>query len=802
MKESYAITGMSCSACSARVEKAVAKVIGAENVSVNLLTNSMQIDRPEKIEQSQIISAVENAGYGAKIKTERMSKNISNEISELKYRLIFSIVFLILLMTVGMMDMRLEILFSLPIWFLNRKFFIVGFRNLFQLAPNMDSLVALGSTAAIIGRDFHAASMILTLITVGKFLEARAKGKTSDALKKLIDLVPEEVTILEDNSEKKIPVDEVKIGDEIIVKPGERIPVDGRIILGMTSVDESSITGESIPVEKSIGDKVTSATLNQAGSIHFIAERVGEDSTIQKIIALVDEASSSKAPIARLADKVAGIFVPAVIAIALISGGIWLMLGESLEFASSIAISILVISCPCALGLATPVAIMVGTGKGAENGILIKSGESLETASKIQTIVLDKTGTITHGKPVVTDIISVGDSKNFLNVASAVEKSSEHPLARAVVDFAGESNLKIDNFRAVFGKGVQCSIDGRKYFAGNQKYMNELGIDLSEVETLLENISDDGKTPMIFAREKSFIGMIAVADVEKKSSIDAVKKFREMNIEPVMLTGDNERTARAIAKKVGIEKVIAGVLPAEKSNAIENLQSEGKIVAMVGDGVNDAPALIKSDVGLAIGAGSDVAIDSADAVLIKNDLRDVVSAVKLSRAVLKNIKENLFWAFFYNMICIPIAAGVFYPAFGLKLSPMISAAAMSLSSVTVVLNALRLRWFKIDRENLTETDSKSTIDDVKILELEDKFETSSAENSEEVVSAMKKTLHIEGMMCQHCQKHVHDALEKMDGVSNVEVSLEKNSADVEMDRDISNDEFAKVIEDAGYQLVG
>lgn len=796
IRETYDVSGMSCSACSARVEKAVGKILGAENVSVNLLTNSMQLSRPENISVEEIIATVEKSGYGAKLKSKKSPRqNISEEIREMKIRLGGSIAFLILQMTLGMSNPTLEILCAIPIAILNRKFFIAGFRNLFQLAPNMDSLIALGSTAAIIGRDFHAASMILTLITLGKFLESRAKGKTSEALKKLINLVPQKATLLIGGIEKQIPIDEVKIGDEIIVKPGERIPVDGKISFGETTIDESSITGESIPVEKSIGDSVTSATLNQSGAIRFIAQRVGEDTTIQKIIALVDEASSSKAPIARLADKIAGIFVPCVILLALTAFGIWLYLGESIEFASEIAISILVVSCPCALGLATPVAIMVGTGKGAENGILIKSGESLENSAQIDTIVLDKTGTITQGKPQVTDVISIGDSKKFLEIAASIESSSEHPLAKSVVEFANlKKFLPVENFKAIFGRGVECSIDHKKFIAGNEKFMIDRGIDLSSIHDDLEKISNDGKTPMIFARGKNLIGMIAVADVEKKSSIIALKNFREMGIETVMLTGDNEKTARAIANRVGIENVRAGVLPSEKSVEIEKLQANQKIVAMCGDGVNDAPALIRADVGLAIGAGSDIAIESADAVLIRNDLRDAVGAIELSRAVLKNIRQNLFWAFFYNLICIPIAAGVFYPAFGLKLTPMISAAAMSFSSVTVVLNALRLRFFKFHREKLTDNDSQHTIATIREVESID-------ENFEEDVS-MKKTLKIEGMMCRHCQKHVHDALSKMNGVSSVEVSLEKNSAEVEMDHEISNEEFAQVIEDAGYQLVG
>ncbi len=851
-KENFDVTGMSCSACSARVEKAVAKIVGADNVSVNLLTNSMQVKFDEaKISVAQIVDAVVQAGYGAspkKISAQKKSsspeRTIDKEISEMKTRLAWSIIFLLPTIYIAMHSMLplpvpqiiselfdgrqnavtfafAQFLLILPIMYLNRKYYVNGFKTLFAGAPNMDSLVGMGSMAAAafgafalfrIGQGlgagnfdlvdeysrnlyFESAGMIVTLITVGKFFEARAKGKTSLAVEKLMNLAPKQATVLRGGEEITIAVEDLIIGDEILVKPGESFAADGIILDGATTVDESAITGESLPVEKIIGDKVTSGTLNKSGFVKFRAEKVGGETTISKIISLVEEASASKAPIAKTADKVAGIFVPAVILISLTAGAAWLISGASVEFAFSIAVSILVISCPCALGLATPVAIMVGTGKGAENGILIKSGEALETAHNIDTVVLDKTGTLTEGKPFVTDIVTcAADEKFLLEIAAALESKSEHPLAEAVVKYSSDKKISprsAENFQAVFGKGVRAEIDGEECFAGNEKFLTELGFNLKNLNEKISALANEGKTPIIFACDKKILGIIAAADVEKKTSAQAVTEFKNLGVNVIMLTGDNENTARAVAKRLGIEKIIAGVLPENKAQAIENLQSEGKKVAMIGDGINDAPALAKADLGMAIGAGTDVAIESADAILVRNDLLDAVGAIKLSRAVMTNIKQNLFWAFFYNVICIPLAAGIFYPAFGIKLSPMIGAAAMSMSSVCVVLNALRLRYFNVERKKFSEEAPRSV--EVRIENLQTEI------FKEEKI--MQTTLKIEGMMCKHCVKHVHDALAKMDGVTAVEVSLEKNSATVTADKKISIDDFAKVIDEAGYELV-
>ena len=858
--ETYQVTGMSCSACSSRVEKAVSKLEGIEKASVNLLTNSMQVAYDETILTSQaIIDAVVKAGYGASLAggqagTKGASPQASpantaeQEVRQMKRRLLWSIVFLIPTVYIAMHHMLAahlgipvpsaisavfdgpenaisfafaQFLLILPIMYLNRKYYINGFSNLLRGAPNMDSLVGMGSMASAafgafaifrmgwgMGHGdwalvqtysanlyFESAGMIVTLITVGKYLETRAKGKTSAAIEKLMKLAPKEATVLRGGVETVILVEDLAVGDEIVVRPGERIPADGIVSQGTTSIDESAITGESIPVEKQVGDKVTSATINTSGYIHVTAQRVGDDTTISQIIRLVDEASASKAPIAKIADAVAGIFVPAVITLAVAATALWYFaMGADLEFAFSIGISILVISCPCALGLATPVAIMVGTGKGAENGILIKSGEALERAHAVDTVVMDKTGTITEGKPRVTDVQALTCSETeLLALAAGMEQGSEHPLAEAIVACGKERGIApkaVSDFRAVFGKGVIASADGKTYYAGNAALMAEQGIDVSSYADRLDALADQGKTPLIFADNSGVIGIIAVADVEKATSAEAISRFAAMGIDVVMLTGDNARTAEAIRKRLGIPKVIAGVLPQDKERHIAELQVQGRTVAMIGDGVNDAPALAKADVGIAIGAGTDVAIESADAVLMRSDLLDAVSAVRLSKAVIKNIKENLFWAFFYNVIAIPLAAGLFYPAYGLKLNPMIGAAAMSLSSVCVVLNALRLRFFKPNHSAGT-------------VSRETSHETPNTPISEqkEGEPAMKTTLHIEGMMCQHCQKHVHDALAAMDGVTDVTVNLEGKTADVTATKDITTDEFAKVITDAGYELV-
>ena len=838
-KETYDISGMSCSACSARVEKAVAKILGEENVSVNLLTNSMQVFYDEKnFTPKNIIDAVENAGYGASLKNSpkkniSSEKNFVDELSEMKFRLKWSIFFLLPTIFIAMNKNFFaredaitfsfsQFLLILPIMYLNRKFFINGFKNLFHGAPNMDTLVGLGSmSAAVFGAFsifqighglgtqnfslvdeysqnlyFESAGMILTLITLGKFFEARAKGQTTLAIEKLINLSPKTANVFRDGEEKKISVDDLIVGDEIFVRPGEIFPADGIIFDGETFVDESAITGESLPVKKMVGEKVTGGTINKNGFIKFRAEKVGEDTALKKIISLVEEASASKAPISKLADKIAGIFVPAVICISILAGSFWILSGASFEFAFSIAISILVISCPCALGLATPVAVMVGTGKGAENGILIKSGEALEIAGKIDTVIFDKTGTLTEGKPFVTNLIIFDDEKKILEIAAGLEKKSEHPLAKAILNFAEEKNIspaEMKNFRAVFGKGISAEFDGKKYFCGSEKFVEMERWKDGKLESKISSLQAEGKTILFLADEKNLLGIIAVADVAKKSSKVAVEEFENLGIETIMLTGDNKLAAKNISEKLGIKKFIAEVLPEEKSREVEKIQSENKKVAMVGDGVNDAPALVKSDLGIAIGAGTDVAIESADAVLVKNNLLDAVSAIKLSRAVMKNIRENLFWAFFYNIICIPLAAGIFYPSFGIKLSPMIGAAAMSLSSVCVVLNALRLRFFKVDRENFSEVEENNSAVEVESLKINQNFTEDS--------KMEKVTLKIEGMMCKHCQKHVHDALAKMDGVENVEVSLENNSAEVTANKKISTEDFAKVISDAGYELV-
>jgi len=886
--EKFTITGMSCSACSTRVEKAVNKLDGIDKASVNLLTNSMQADYDESVvSQQDIIKAVIDAGYGASPADTGSSSSsgapqksasdlAKEEMKSMKQRLIGSIIFLIPVMYISMYHMFNEwfglpipnfmhyifhgpqnaitfaftqFLLILPILYLNRKYYINGFRNLFEGAPNMDSLVGLGSMAAALygvfaifrmswglghgdlalvsqysmNLYFESAGMIVTLIDIGKYLEARAKGKTSTAIEKLMDLAPKQATVLRNGIETVIPVEELVVGDEIVIRPGESIPADGIISEGSTSVDESAITGESIPVEKQSGDKVTSATINKTGFIHIKAQRVGSDTTISQIIKLVDEASASKAPIAKLADTISGYFVPAVIAIALVTGIVWyFVLGYSAEFAFSTAIAVLVISCPCALGLATPVAIMVGTGKGAENGILIKSGEALETAHAIDTVVMDKTGTITEGRPKVTDIISFkGSDDQLVTIAAALEKGSEHPLAEAINTYAADHSLTgktASDFKALFGRGVQAVIDGKTYYAGNIRLMDEVHIDTTSITATLNTLADDGKTPLLFADEKEVIGIIAVADVEKETSAEAIADFAKMGINVVMLTGDNQRTAEAIRQRLHIPQVIAGVLPQDKEKHIAALQAKGHKVAMIGDGINDAPALAKADLGMAIGAGTDVAIESADAVLMRSDLLDAVSAIRLSKAVIKNIKENLFWAFFYNVICIPLAAGLLYPAFGIRLSPMIGAAAMSLSSFTVCMNALRLRFFQTTHSSRVSRETRTDKSQPAVSAAESKAVEAAttsvsadktAEDTEKVSNApkkgndetMEKTLKIEGMMCQHCQNHVHEALSAMDGVTAVTVDLEGKKADVTLSKDIPMEDFAKVIADAGYELV-
>lgn len=754
-KETYDVTGMTCSSCVRHVEKAVSKQPGVKKVTVNLLKNSMVVDYDEsKLNQAEIEHAVSDAGYGAKLRSKNadLTKDTEENPAQKEYesykrRLIWSIVFTVPLIYLSMGHMLgwplpffflgttnaitfsfTQFLLLLPVVYLNRSYFINGFKSLFKGTPNMDSLVALGASAALVygiftiykigiglglsdfksvsahvmNLYFESAGTILTLITLGKTLEAKAKGKTTDAISKLLNLAPKTARVLRENQEKNVPIEEVKKDDVVIVKTGESIPVDGVIISGSASIDESALTGESLPVDKKEGDKAIGATINKSGYFKMRVTKTGDETALAQIVKLVDEATSSKAPIANLADRVSGVFVPIVIGIAFIAAIIWLLLGSTFEFALSIGISVLVISCPCALGLATPTAIMVGTGQGAINGILFKSAKALETTHELQTIVFDKTGTVTKGKPVVTDIFPLQNTENaLLQIAASLESLSEHPLAQAITTSAKEKNLpflEVEKFTQVAGQGIRGIIDGKEILAGNLKMMNE-----NQIKGTETNISDaganDGKTTLYFAQDNRLIGIICVADVIKDTSKEAIEELNQMGLQTIMLTGDNETTAKAIAKKAGIRNVIAEVLPADKENEIQKLQKQGQKVAMVGDGINDAPALARADVGIAIGAGTDIAIDSADVVLMKSQLTEVSTAIKLSKATIKNIKENLFWAFIYNIIGIPIAAGIFYPSFGFKLSPMIGALAMSFSSVFVVTNALRLRFFNAKHSN-------------------------------------------------------------------------------------------------------
>ena len=883
LKENFDVTGMTCSACSARVEKCVAKLPGTDKVTVNLLTNSMQVEYDETaLSERQIIDAVVKAGYGASPKEVHGAGNaagttasagavrasdsanhiMEEQLAEMKFRLLVSFGFLIPLMYVSMGHMiglplpyflsgvenavsfaLTQFLLCTPVIFVNRKYYIKGFQTLAHLAPNMDSLIAIGSSASLVygifaiyrmsyglGQGnmelvhryyhdlyFESAAMILALITVGKYLETRSKGKTSEAITKLLDLAPKTAVVERNGQETEIPVEQVQAGDIVVVRPGASVPVDGFIIEGSTSIEEAAITGESIPVHKQEGDTVIAATMNKTGFIRFKATRVGEDTTFSQIIRLVEEASASKAPIAKIADKISGIFVPVVIAIAIVTAIVWILVGATFEFALSCAISVLVISCPCALGLATPVAIMVGTGKGAENGILLKSGEALETAHNIQCVVMDKTGTITQGKPVVTNVETSRTLEEFLAVAAGLEAKSEHPLAEAIMEFAsarGAVPAAVENFRSIPGKGVEGSIGGRMYIAGNQRLMEERHISLANVQKRLETLADEGKTPMIFADDAGVLGMISVADVVKPTSREAVRQLKAMGIHVVMLTGDNRRTAEAIRRQMDIDKVIAEVLPQDKEREIAALQKEGKTVAMIGDGVNDAPALARADVGIAIGAGTDVAIESADVVLMKNDLLDVVTAIRLSKAVIRNIKQNLFWAFFYNVLGIPVAAGVYYTALGLKLNPMIGAAAMSLSSVFVVTNALRLRRFKTSKAE-AETQDMTRVPEAEIVagaeaehvRINEADSALTRQNQGATIKENHKedtnmiTMKIEGMMCAHCKAAVEKALNAVDGVK-AAVDLEAKTASVDAPADIDKEVLKKAVEDAGYEVVG
>ena len=899
-KETYDITGMSCAACSSRIEKGISGMEGMQQCSVNLLKNSMTVSYDEaKLDSGKIIHQVEDIGYGASLhqtqgnKTTGASgggKNGATDAAaakQMKQRLIVSLVFTIPLFYISMGHMAgwplpswllgarnhmifafTQFLLVLPVLIAGGHYFKNGLKNLWHRSPNMDSLIALGSGAAFVygiyaiykiawgfsiedmdmvetfGMNlyFESSAMILTLITLGKFMEARAKSKTSEAITKLMDLAPKTAKVLRNGQEEEISVDDVQNGDILVVRDGDTVPVDGKITEGFASVDESAITGESLPVDKQTGDPVTGGTINRTGYFQMEATAVGENTTLSKIIQLVDDATSSKAPIAKLADKVSGVFVPVVITIALLAAILWLLAGQSFEFALSVAISVLVISCPCALGLATPTAIMVGTGRGAASGILIKSAEALEITHSIDTVVLDKTGTVTQGKPVVTDVIALdadgttaGENTQayteLLQLAFSLEKMSSHPLAEAIVKKAEERSAalkEVSDYEMIPGQGIAGTIDKTRCFAGNRKLMETNKIDISAAAGLQERLADEGKTPLYFAQGGKFLGVIAAADVVKPTSREAIARLQEMGMDVIMLTGDNARTAEAIKKQVGIKTVIADVLPQDKEEKVRQLQEQGHKVTMVGDGINDAPALTRADVGIAIGAGTDVAIESADIVLMKSDLMDVASAVSLSRGVMRNIKQNLFWAFFYNAIGIPVAAGVLYPAFHILLNPMIGAAAMSFSSVSVVSNALRLRFFTPkwkhesgeavvdDREERISGAAKAAADsvpgvaDLQTAENGGMMEQSAAaaESADRIAkndeskgeTTMKKTIKIEGMMCQHCVKAATKALEGVVGVTAVTVSLEDKQAVVE--GTATDEALTAAIVDAGYEVKG
>lgn len=860
-KNKFNIQGMTCSSCQAHVQKAVENLNGIKNVNVNLLSNSMIVEYDEKtLNDKKIIEAVKNEGYGATLAINSQKDKIQNDnentLNSMKKRLIISICFWIPLMYVAMYHMFYDlfgipvpklindlfhgpenaitfgftqILLLIPIIYVNRNYFIIGFKRLFKLSPNMDSLIAIGSFSAIIygiyaiymigfglGHNnlelvsrfsndlyFESAGTILTLITVGKYLETKSKGKTSEAINKLINLAPKTAIVLKNEKEIEVEVKDIKKEDIIIIKPGYSIPVDGIIIEGESSIDESTITGESIPTQKSINDKVISGTINKNGYFKMKATEVGDDTTLAQIIKLVEEAANSKAPISRLADKVSGVFVPIVITIALLATIFWLINGQSFEFALSIGIAVLVISCPCALGLATPVAIMVGTGKGAELGILIKSAESLELLHKVDTVVLDKTGTITQGKPKVIDIITNQDlinevmsqknkvkvvlnknndltsKNNLLKIAGSLEKNSEHPLAEAIIEKTRENNLnlyEVKDFEAISGRGVRGKIDNIEYFGGNLAFMQENNVKLEDVLLKAEELSKQGKTLLYFAKENRLLGIIAVADTIKPTSKIAISELKKKNLEVIMITGDNKNVAESIGKNLEIDKVISEVMPQDKEREVTKLQASGKRVAFVGDGINDSPALVRSDVGIAISSGTDIAVESADIVLINDDLLSVVSAISLSKKVINNIKMSLFWAFFYNIIGIPVAAGLFYLSFNLKLSPMIGAAAMSLSSVCVVLNALRLKKFKPE------------------------FKKCDSENLDNKERKIMKKLIVNGMSCNHCKMSVEKALKKIDSVEDVEVNLETKEVIISSNKEIDNKVIEETIKEAGFEV--
>ncbi len=839
--EQYTVTGMSCAACSTRVEKAVSKVPGVTSCSVSLLTNSMGVEGTASPEA--IVKAVEDAGYGASKKGAEKAASASaadaedalkdRETPALKRRLIASLVFLVVLMYISMGHMMwgwplpaalaenhvamglTQLLLTVAVMVINQKFFISGFKGLIHGAPNMDTLVALGSGASFVYSTyalfamtdaqlrgdtagvmqymhefyFESAAMILTLITVGKMLEARSKGRTTDALKGLMKLAPKTAVLLRGGAEVTVPIAEVRKGDVFVVRPGENIPVDGVVLEGSSAVNESALTGESIPVDKAAGDAVSAATMNQSGFLRCEATRVGEDTTLSQIIRMVSDAAATKAPIAKVADKVSGVFVPIVIAIAVVAIMVWMLAGQTFGYALARGISVLVISCPCALGLATPVAIMVGSGMGAKNGILFKTAVSLEETGKVQIVALDKTGTITSGEPRVTNILPAEGvtEAELLAAAAALEKKSEHPLARAILQLAGERSMEIaevEGFEAKPGSGLVATLAGDALAGGNLKFISAQAAVPAGLRTAAETLAEAGKTPLFFSRAGRLIGIIAVADVIKPDSPAAVRELQNMGIRVVMLTGDNARTAKAIGREAGVDEVIAGVLPEGKESVIRELKTQGKVM-MVGDGINDAPALTRADIGAAIGAGTDIAIDAADVVLMKSRLSDVPAAIRLSRATLRNIHENLFWAFIYNVIGIPLAAGVWIPLFGWQLNPMFGAAAMSLSSVCVVTNALRLNFFNI----------RSAKRDKKIKTVEVKIEAKET-------ATMEKTMKIEGMMCAHCEARVKKCLEALPQVDEAVVSHEQGTAVLKLNADVSDDVLKKAVEDQGYEVVG
>ncbi len=863
--EKFSVTGMTCAACEANVTRSVKKLNGVSEVTVSLLANQMRVRFDENtVDTAEILRAVADAGYGAALLGQSKKQQESGFRGEwqrrqeealqnqrgMKRRLVISIALLVPLMYVAMGEMLglpvpaflsgtenalisafTQFLIALPVLFVNRKFFTSGFHALLKRAPNMDSLVSVGSGASMLygifaiyrmahgfghgdmqavhqyahSLYFESAAMILTLVTVGKYLEARSKSKTSDALGKLVNLAPKTAAVIRDGMEQIIPSEQVVAGDIVVIKPGQSIPVDGVVTEGYGYVDQAAITGESIPVEKGAGDTVISATINKNGTFRFRASRVGEDTTLARIIRLVDEAGSTKAPIARLADKISGVFVPVVMGIAVLAGAVWMFAGESFEFALNCAVSVLVISCPCALGLATPVAIMVGTGKAAEYGILIKSAESLENLHTVDTVVLDKTGTITSGHPAVTDIIVLASGvaeREFLAEAACAESGSEHPLAAAVVEKAKDEGILYDapdRFEMVAGRGVRAEAAGKTILAGNAAFLREQGVsgvDSDAVRKAVERLAAAGKTPLLFARCGTVSGVIAVADTIRETSRAAIRQFQTMGLQVVMLTGDNRLTAQAIREELGIAEAISDVLPTDKEACVRALQEKGHKVAMVGDGVNDAPALMRADIGIAIGAGTDIAIDSADVVLMKDSLLDVATAIRLSRAVVRNIRMNLFWAFFYNVLGIPVAAGALYPAFKLLLSPMIGSAAMSLSSLCVVTNALRLRLFK---DEGTEKSEQSPCGGRRpIAEEKDRDSFSEKTKGE---NNMKKTLTVEGMMCAHCEAHVKKALAAVEGVAEVTVDLQSKKATVTLTKDVSDKSLMDAVAEAGYTPV-